>query len=302
MSAYRSGTSFNCKKKKIPGHLFGLVLFAHTGRGSYGEVYKGMHKESKSVYAIKIVPTNGDITSIKREISILKECKSQYIVQYYGSYLQNNNNLWLIMEYCECGSVIDLIKIRKKALNEQEIAQILKQTLLGVEYLHKNKKIHRDIKAGNILLDGQGNAKLADFGVSAELKYSMADQDTLIGTPFWMSPEVLKKNKYNKKTDIWSLGITAIELAEGEPPYSHIHPFRAMRAIVQDPPQQLTSPEKWSLLFNQFIKKCLTLDPKLRPTASELINDPFITKNALGAQVLCSLVRDNLDLITSYRQ
>lgn len=110
----------------------------------------------------------------------------------------------------------------------------------GLEYLHKHKKIHRDIKAGNILLDASGTTKLADFGVSAELMNTLADKDTVIGTPFWMSPEVISKSKYNKKTDIWSLGITAIELAEGQPPYSHIHPIRAMFAIKKDPPKSLT--------------------------------------------------------------
>lgn len=186
-----------------------------------------MHKDSGELVAVKIMPTNGDINSIKREIMIMKECDSPYIVRYYGSYIKNsNNNLWLIMEYCSAGSVLDLIKSSKTILNEYLIATILKQVLKGLEYLHSNRKIHRDIKAGNILLDESGNAKLADFGVSTELKDSLAHKDTIIGTPFWMSPEVISKSKYNNKTDIWSLGITAIEMAEGEPPYSHIHPFR----------------------------------------------------------------------------
>ena len=145
------------------------------------------------------------------------------------------------MEFCGAGSVIDLIKI-SKPLNEQQIATILQSTLKGLEYLHNNKKIHRDVKAGNILLDDEGNVKLADFGVSTELLHSLADKDTVIGTPFWMSPEVITKSKYNKKTDIWSLGITSIEMAEGEPPYSHIHPFRAMFVIQKNPAKGLTEP------------------------------------------------------------
>lgn len=123
------------------------------------------------------------------------------------------------------------MRITKKSLNECEISCILLSTLRGLHYLHENRKIHRDIKAGNILLDHKGNAKLADFGVSAQLLNTLACKDSCIGTPFWMSPEVIKHSKYNQKTDIWSLGITAIELAEGEPPYSHLHPFRAMFAI-----------------------------------------------------------------------
>ena len=147
------------------------------------------------------------------------------------------------MEYCAAGSVIDLIKITKKRLNEHEIASILFYALKGIEYLHDNKKIHRDIKAGNILLDHRGNAKLADFGVSAQLIHSNGLKDTFIGTPFWMSPEVISRSKYNKKTDIWSLGITAIELAEGQPPYSHIHPVRAMFVIKNNPPKGLSKPD-----------------------------------------------------------
>ena len=129
------------------------------------------------------------------------------------------------MEYCAGGSVIDLIKAAGLQ-NEEFIATVIEGTLRGLEYLHGNKKIHRDVKAGNILLDEYGNVKLADFGVSAELIDTLAHKDTVIGTPFWMSPEVISKSKYNNKTDIWSLGITAIEMAEGQPPYSHIHPFR----------------------------------------------------------------------------
>jgi serine/threonine kinase 4 len=115
-----------------------------------------------------------------------------------------------------------------------------------LEYLHQRKTIHRDIKAGNILINEFGDIKLSDFGASAELMHTLADKDTLIGSPFWMSPEVLSKNKYNCKTDIWSLGITAIELAEGEPPYSHIHPIRAMFAIQNNPPRSPSEPDKWS--------------------------------------------------------
>ena len=258
-----------------------------------------MHKNSGTIVAVKIVPTNGDITQLKREITILKECKSPYIVSYYGSYLKDNK-LWLIMEYCAAGSVVDLIKISKLTLTEGQIAAILQSTLRGLEYLHNNKKIHRDIKAGNILLDNKGNSKLADFGVAAQSLNTYADHDTVIGTPFWMSPEVISKSKYNKKTDIWSVGITAIEMAEGEPPYSHIHPIRAMFVIKSNPPEGLTQPEKWSVEFNNFVKKCLTIDPKQRPSAKDLLMDPFIKKSK-GKAIITELVDGAMDKIEKFR-
>lgn len=204
------------------------------------------------------------------------------------------------MEFCGAGSVADLIKIRKKPLNENQIAAIFSSVLKGIQYLHLAKKAHRDIKAGNVLLDFAGNVKLADFGVSAESLGTETEFYSVTGTPFWMSPEVISRSKYNKKTDIWSLGITAIEMAEGEPPYSHIHPFRAMFAIKNNPPQGLTDPDKWSPEFNNFVRRCLTVDPKSRPPAKDLLNDPFITRSG-GKNVVKELVQDSLELIEKYR-
>lgn len=199
------------------------------------------------------------------------------------------------MEYCIGGSIIDIIRFFGQPLdNEYLIASILHGVLKGLEYLHANKKIHRDIKAGNILLDHSGNVKIADFGVSTELLNTFSNKDTVIGTPFWMSPEVIAKSKYNKKTDIWSLGITSIEIAEGQPPYSHIHPIRAMFAIKNSPPQSLSEPNKWSMEFNNFVSRCLTLDPKKRPNTKELLNDPFILKKNKGKKIIQNLIQQKM--------
>jgi len=165
----------------------------------------------------------------------MRECKSSYIVSYYGSYLKDND-LWLVMEYCAAGAINDLIRICSRKLQEMEISAILESIIQGLCYLHSKKKIHRDIKAGNILLDNKGNTKIADFGVSAQLLKTDGYKESKVGSPFWMSPEVISNSRYGSKTDIWSMGITAIELAEGEPPYSHIHPVRAMFAIKNHPP------------------------------------------------------------------
>lgn len=282
-----------------PEEIFELLDL--MGEGSYGSVYKAVHRPSKEIVAIKIVPTNGDLEPIKREIQILKECKSDNIVKYYGSYF-HASNLWLIMEYCAIGSILDLMQITQKTLNEYQIASVLALALKGLDYLHKNKKIHRDIKAGNILLDHKGNVKLADFGVSAELMNTFAVKDTVIGTPFWMSPEVISKSKYNKKTDIWSLGITAIEMAEGEPPYSNIHPIKAMFVIKNNPPAGLTDPGKWTGEFVDFVKKCLTLDPKKRPNANELLKHPFIEKMNKGKDYMTEFASEKLYVVERFRR
>ncbi|KAJ8353848.1 hypothetical protein SKAU_G00214150 [Synaphobranchus kaupii] len=210
---------------KQPEEVFDVL--EKLGEGSYGSVYKAIHKESGQVVAIKQVPVESDLQEIIKEISIMQQCDSPYVVKYYGSYFKNTD-LWIVMEYCGAGSVSDIIRLRNKTLTEDEIATILKSTLKGLEYLHFMRKIHRDIKAGNILLNTEGHAKLADFGVAGQLTDTMAKRNTVIGTPFWMAPEVIQEIGYNCVADIWSLGITSIEMAEGKPPYADIHPMRTI--------------------------------------------------------------------------
>merc|ERR1719483_1479106 len=171
------------------------------------------------------------------------------------------------------GSVSDIMRLRKKTLTEEEIATVLSDTLKGLEYLHLRKKIHRDIKAGNILLNNEGHAKLADFGVAGQLTDTMAKRNTVIGTPFWMAPEVIQEIGYDCVADIWSLGITALEMAEGKPPYGDIHPMRAIFMIPTKPPPSFRKPDKWSPAFIEFVSRCLVKNPDSRATASELLRD-----------------------------
>ncbi|KAJ7403586.1 Serine/threonine-protein kinase 4 [Pitangus sulphuratus] len=208
---------------KQPEEVFDVL--EKLGEGSYGSVFKAIHKETGQVVAIKQVPVESDLQEIIKEISIMQQCDSPHVVKYYGSYFKNTD-LWIVMEYCGAGSVSDIIRLRNKTLTEEEIATIVQSTLKGLEYLHFMRKIHRDIKAGNILLNTEGHAKLADFGVAGQLTDTMAKRNTVIGTPFWMAPEVIQEIGYNCVADIWSLGITAIEMAEGKPPYADIHPMR----------------------------------------------------------------------------
>ncbi|EMP28728.1 Serine/threonine-protein kinase 4 [Chelonia mydas] len=208
---------------KQPEEVFDVL--EKLGEGSYGSVFKAIHKETGQVVAIKQVPVESDLQEIIKEISIMQQCDSPHVVKYYGSYFKNTD-LWIVMEYCGAGSVSDIIRLRNKTLTEEEIATIVQATLKGLEYLHFMRKIHRDIKAGNILLNTEGHAKLADFGVAGQLTDTMAKRNTVIGTPFWMAPEVIQEIGYNCVADIWSLGITSIEMAEGKPPYADIHPMR----------------------------------------------------------------------------
>ena len=211
------------------------------------------------------------------EINIMKQLSDPYIVNYYGNYLLQNE-LWIIMEYCGSGSVADLMSVCKECLTEEQIASIMCDTLKGLDYLHRNNKIHRDIKAGNILINDEGLAKLADFGVSGQLKDDDAKRNTVIGTPYWMAPEVILEIGYGCEVDIWSLGITCIEMADSRPPLCNIHPMRALFAIPSKPPPTLTSPEEWSDEFNSFIAACLVKDAADRPPAITLLEHPFVNK------------------------
>ncbi|XP_018495907.2 serine/threonine-protein kinase 3 [Galendromus occidentalis] len=256
-----------------PDEVFDLLC--KLGEGSYGSVYKALHKESGQVLAIKQVPVDTDLQEIIKEISIMQQCDSPFVVKYYGSYFKGTD-LWIVMEYCGGGSVSDVMRMRKTTLQEDEIATILCDTLKGLEYLHQRRKIHRDIKAGNILLNSEGHAKLADFGVAGQLTDTMAKRNTVIGTPFWMAPEVIQEIGYDCGADIWSLGITALEMAEGKPPYGDIHPMRAIFMIPSKPPPSFRNPDKWSSELIDFVSRCLVKNPEERATATMLLQHPFI--------------------------
>uniref|UniRef100_A0A665U9J5 non-specific serine/threonine protein kinase n=1 Tax=Echeneis naucrates TaxID=173247 RepID=A0A665U9J5_ECHNA len=259
---------------KQPEEVFDIL--EKLGEGSYGCVFKANFKETGEIVAIKQVPVESDLQEIIKEISIMQQCNSPHVVRYYGSYFKNTD-LWIVMEYCGAGSVSDIIRIRNKTLTEEEIASILQATLKGLEYLHFMRKIHRDIKAGNILLNSEGQAKLADFGVAGQLTDTMAKRNTVIGTPFWMAPEVIQEIGYNCVADIWSLGITAIEMAEGKPPYADIHPMRAIFMIPTNPPPTFRNPNLWSSAFQDFVSQCLVKNPENRATATQLLQVSLMT-------------------------
>ena len=235
------------------------------------------------------------------KINILSQCNNQYIVHYYGSYIKGHQ-IWIILEFCDGGSLYELIKILPRNLNEEEIASLIYMILKGLLFLHENKKIHRDVKSENILLTHEGIAKLADFGVSTQLMHSFSKKITKIGTPFYMSPEVIMQNKYDYKCDIWSLGITSIEMAEGEPPFSKVKGYWVLKKIITHPPKGLKNKEKWSKEFNDFVEKCLIYEPEKRPSAKELLEHPFIIKYNRGNKLIAELINNSMDDLEFYRK
>jgi len=253
------------------------------GRGTYGTVYKGIDNETGETVAIKIIDldsTEDDINDIMKEIVALRECDSKYVTQYFHSF-NIGPELWIVMEYLGGGSVHDLLDAKHQIGLDDEalIATILREVVAGLNYLHSLNKIHRDIKAANILLTSSGAVKLADFGVVGELSDTMDKRMTLIGSPYWMAPEVIMQDDgYDALADVWSLGITAIEIAMGVPPYSHLPPYPAMLKITQqDPPNVPES--KFSAEFRDFIRQCLTKNVNARPRVGELLSHPFLAKS-----------------------
>ena len=198
--------------------------------------------------------------------------------------------------YCGVGSVADIMKVRKAPMDEPHIANLMRQAILGLVYLHDQQLIHRDVKSGNVLLNEQGEAKLADFGVSGQLTDKTEKRTTVIGTPYWMAPEGIQEIGYDTKADIWSLGITAIEMAEEEPPYANVHPMRAIFLIPSRDPPALSEPDQWSPDFRDFLYQCLTKTPEERPTAKSLLNHAFIS-SAQANSVLAPVIKETMRLI-----
>jgi len=252
-------------------------IYEQLGRGAFGVVYRAYDKVQKTDVAIKQVDleSSDEMSEIEQEIRMLSTCHDEYVTRYYGCFLKGSK-LWIIMEYLGGGSCSDLLEAGPFA--EEEIGLILYQILQGLEYLHGHGKIHRDIKAANILVGNNGEVKIGDFGVATQLSNNLSKRNTFVGTPYWMAPEIIKHKEYTFTADIWSLGITAIELAYGKPPLSQYHPFDVLFKITDDPPPTLGS--SFSEEFNSFVNACLQKDPLRRPRAKELLKQEFISKYA----------------------
>ncbi|XP_035704136.1 mitogen-activated protein kinase kinase kinase kinase 3 isoform X3 [Folsomia candida] len=266
-------------------------LIQRIGSGTYGDVYKAKRLANGEFAAIKVIKLEpgDDFSVIQQEILMMKDCRHPNIVAYFGSYLRRDR-LWICMEYCGGGSLQDIYHVTGP-FSENQIAYLSKETLRGLAYLHALGKMHRDVKGANILLTDGGEVKLADFGVAAQLTATLGKRRSFIGTPYWMSPEVAaveRKGGYNELCDVWALGITAIEMAELQPPMFDLHPMRALILMAKTSfkPPTLKDKEKWSVNFHSFIKVALTKNPKKRPTAERLLMHPFLTGDLTKRQAL----------------
>lgn len=246
-----------------------------VGKGSYGKVYRAASRANGDLVAFKVLPLEEDSISqeILRELSSLRECDHRNIVSYHFSYVYDAQ-LWIAMEYCSA-SAQSVMRLSLQPLAEAEIAAVCGEALRGLDYLHGTcKLIHRDVKAGNILLTERGEVKLADFGVAAQITGTLAKRSTVIGSPMWMSPEMIEAGSYDCRTDVWSLGITAMELAQLNPPHFEVSPpVRVLFLIPQLPPPTLVRPELWSESFARFLGRCLTKEPTDRPDAAACLRD-----------------------------
>ncbi|XP_059127053.1 misshapen-like kinase 1 isoform X7 [Peromyscus eremicus] len=300
----RSLDDIDLSALRDPAGIFELVEV--VGNGTYGQVYKGRHVKTGQLAAIKVMDvTEDEEEEIKQEINMLKKYSHhRNIATYYGAFIKksppgNDDQLWLVMEFCGAGSVTDLVKNTKgNALKEDCIAYICREILRGLAHLHAHKVIHRDIKGQNVLLTENAEVKLVDFGVSAQLDRTVGRRNTFIGTPYWMAPEVIACDEnpdatYDYRSDIWSLGITAIEMAEGAPPLCDMHPMRALFLIPRNPPPRLKS-KKWSKKFTDFIDTCLIKTYLSRPPTEQLLKFPFIRDQPTERQVRIQL-KDHID-------
>ncbi|XP_071951160.1 serine/threonine-protein kinase mig-15-like isoform X2 [Antedon mediterranea] len=306
MASMRSLDDIDLAQLREPAGIFDLMEV--VGNGTYGQVFKGRHVKTGQLAAIKVMDvTEEEEEEIKLEINVLKKYSHhRNIATYYGAFIKKgrlrgtDDQLWLVMEYCGAGSVTDLVKATKgTSLKEEWIAYICREMLRGLSHLHAKHVIHRDIKGQNVLLTENAEVKLVDFGVSAQLDKTIGRRNTFIGTPYWMAPEVIacdenQEATYDNRSDNWSLGITALEMAQGAPPLCDMHPMRALFLIPRNPSPKLKSPKKWTKKFVNFIEKCLIKNYHDRPNTTQLLKHPFIKDMPNERQTRIQL-KDHID-------
>ncbi|PHH84000.1 hypothetical protein CDD83_2657 [Cordyceps sp. RAO-2017] len=262
------------------------------GQGASGSVYVAKIKDTAQGIAREILRQQGSRAQVAikqmdlahqprkelivNEIMVMKDSRHRNIVNFLDAFLRNNNaELWVVMEYMEGGALTDVID-NNPSISEEQISTICHETCRGLQHLHSQSIIHRDIKSDNVLLDARGNVKITDFGFCAKLTETKSKRATMVGTPYWMAPEVVKQKEYGPKVDIWSLGIMAIEMIESEPPYLNEEPLKALYLIATNGTPRLKKPEKLSKELKAFLSVCLCVDIKSRASADELLAHDFL--------------------------
>lgn len=277
-----------------PSSLFRII--SKAGQGASGEVYLAeslIPGEKRRKVAIKQMDLQAQPRKelIINEILVMKDLRHENIVNFLDSYLRGNNDLLVIMEYMEGGSLTEVIENNECKVNERQIATICFETLKGLQFLHKKHIIHRDIKSDNVLLSAQGHVKITDFGFCAKLTDQRSKRATMVGTPYWMAPEVVKQKEYDEKVDVWSLGIMTIEMIEGEPPYLNEEPLKALFLIATNGTPKLKKPELLSNSIKKFLSICLCVDVKYRASTDELLQHSFIQYKSGNVSELAPLLR-----------
>lgn len=267
-------------------------MIEKAGQGASGVVYLARSlKRGGLKVAIKQMDLNAQPRKelIVNEILVMKDSQHKNIVNFLEAFLKNSE-LWVVMEFMEGGSLTDVIENNDNCLEEDQIAAICQETTKGLKFLHNKHIIHRDIKSDNVLLDLKGNVKITDFGFCAKLSPHKNKRVTMVGTPYWMAPEVVKTKEYDEKVDVWSLGIMTIEMIEGEPPYLNEEPLKALFLIATNGTPKLKNPEKLSLSIKKFLSICLCVDVKYRASTDELLQHDFL-KMACGSERLAKLLQ-----------
>ncbi|XP_038079118.1 myosin-IIIb-like isoform X2 [Patiria miniata] len=298
--------------ESLPSPTDHWELLEAIGEGTYGGVFKVRNLETGEYAAAKIMDAVSDIEEeIEAEYHILKDCcDHRNLPRFFGAYYKStpatkHNQIWLVIELCEAGAVTDLVRGMLESHEKPDeviIAYILRETLKALHHLHSHRVMHRDVKGHNVLMTSDSRIKLIDFGVSAVLK-GRSKRNTSVGTPYWMAPEVIACGQqlecyYGTKSDIWSLGITAIELADGEPPLKNLHPMRALMKIPRNKPPTIQHPAKWSPEYNDFIARCLVKDTEQRASTTELLSHPFLAKVPADVSVVQSQLTGLIGLYT----
>jgi len=265
------------------------------GEGAAGEVFAAQF-QGKTV-AVKKMDINGENQKlITTEIGIMKTSRHANIVDYIDSYCVEERQLWVVMEYMDGGCLTDILEnFDDVKMNEIQVAYVCKEVLKALSYVHSLHRIHRDIKSDNILLDLEGHIKLADFGYAAQLTQKQQKRNTVVGTPYWMAPELIRGHDYGTKVDIWSLGILLMEMVEGEPPYMEFPPLRALFLITTKGIPPLKEPHKWSADLNDFFARAIEKDVDKRPSADELLKHPFVNR-PLNAKDTIPIIRTAKEL------